>query len=58
MQAKNHQLPEAGPASSPVLYGVAHGLSEIFPLVELSSFRDEADNEIEELVTPANDLRE
>ena len=55
MRVKDHQLPESGPASNPVLYGVAHGLSEIYPPVELSSFRDEMGDRIEDGATLADE---
>ncbi|MGU3536323.1 hypothetical protein ACLBXP_00495 [Methylobacterium sp. A54F] len=44
MHHKNDlQPPRAGATSDPVLYGVAHGLAELFPPVDLSGrpIRDE-----------------
>ena len=58
MRAKDYCLPEFGPASNPVLYGVAHGLSELFPLVELSSLPDETDERVEEVDTLADNPHE
>lgn len=55
MRAKSHQLPGSGPASDPVLYGVAHGLSERFPPVEFASLRDETDERNEEAPTLSDD---
>ena len=48
MRPKDHQLPESGPGSNPVLFGIAHGLSEMFPPIELSPIRYETDERIEE----------
>ena len=58
MRAKDHRLPESGPGSNPVLYGVAHGLNELFPPVELSPRRDEDDDRIEDGPTLADDHHE
>ena len=35
MKPKNHQIPVTGPASNPVVFGVAQGLKDLFPPVEL-----------------------
>ena len=55
MRAKDHRLPESGPGSNPVLYGVAHGLNELFPPVELSPLRNEDEERIEDGPTVADD---
>ena len=50
MRPKDHRLPETGPQSNPILYGVAYGLNELFPPVELSTNHDEIrkTNELDE----------
>ena len=58
MRVKDHQLPETGPGSNPVLYGVAHGLCEMFPPVQRPSFRDETDDQVKEDATLADEHSE
>lgn len=48
MRQSDHRLILADPNADPVLHGVAQGLAEMFPLVGLSSARDEQDEQIEE----------
>ena len=54
MRQSDHCLPLDGRNSDPVLHGVAYGLAEMFPPVELSSSRGEQDEQIEE----ADDLEQ
>ena len=48
MRQSDHRLILADPNADPVSHGVAQGLAEMFPLVGLSSARDEQDEQIEE----------
>lgn len=48
MRHSDHFHPLNGPSSDPVLHGVARGLAEIFPPVELSVSHDEADEQANE----------
>ena len=40
MREANHRLPLEGFASSPVLYGVARGLEDLFPVIDYPRFSD------------------
>ena len=40
MREANYRLPLGEPASSPVLYGVARSLEDMFPVVERSRLSD------------------
>jgi hypothetical protein len=44
MREANYRLPLEEPVSSPVLYGVARGLEDMFPVVEHSSLSDWAED--------------
>lgn len=48
MRQSNHFLPISGPNSDPVLHGIAQGLADLFPPIELSLSHDETDEQIEE----------
>jgi hypothetical protein len=53
MREANYRLPLEEPASSSVLYGVARGLEDMFPVVEHSSLSECAEDGV---VTAAMDV--
>lgn len=40
MREVNYYLPLEGPAPSPVLFGVARGLEDLFPVLDHTRFQD------------------
>jgi hypothetical protein len=55
MRRRDHYVPLSGPDSDPVLYGVAQGLAELFPPVELSPVCGEMGEQIEDVDPPSED---
>jgi hypothetical protein len=55
MRHRDHCVPLSGPDSDPVLYGVAQGLAELFPPVELTPVRDDQGEQIDEADPLADD---
>jgi hypothetical protein len=55
MRRRDHYVPLSGPDSDPVLYGVAQGLAELFPPVELAPVRDDQGEQIDEVDPLADD---
>ena len=55
MRHRDHCVPRSGPESDPVLYGVAQGLAELFPPVELTPVHDDQGEQIDEVDPLADD---
>lgn len=58
MTQTNHRPPLSGPTSDPIVYGVAQGLTQLFPLINPIPVKDEQGASQTEIDTPDNPTKE